>query len=127
MFQSVEYQFLPYGQYGSYFSDLKNDKINVIVASIEGFLSGMENSNEDDESILVNIINDDILDIERENRNPQQEENINHAVLKNFLWEDNTIFINGKYCNYYELKLSELKTFRNDKEKLTSYFKNMWN
>lgn len=126
-FETVEHQFLPF-RYGGEKSELTEDKVNIIVASIEGFLSSVRQSDDLDVQILVNILNDDVLDIEREGRNPQQEENINLSVLRNLLYEykgfvsDNYLEISGKIIKYIELNLSELKTFRNNKTKLLKYF-----
>lgn len=120
-FQSVEHQFRP-GRYGALEKDLEIGKANLIVASIEGFLSGMKRSKRRDENILINIINDDILDIQREGRDPKQEENFNLSVLNQFR-EDDFIVIDSRYCAFYkEVKLSELKKIRDDEQKLIEFF-----
>lgn len=125
MFQSVEYQFLP-SRYGSLKEDNKQKKWNIIVASIEGFLSGVNNQEADDKSTLLNIINDCNLDIEREGRNPKAEENLNSAILKSFLNKEKTkLFINDHLVLYKEIKLSYLKTIRDNKEKLLEYIKKL--
>ena len=77
--------------------------------------------------ILVNIINDDKLDIEREGRDPLQEEHINLGVLKQFVVpnDENYLYIFNKHIRYVELPLSELKSFRNNKEECLSFFNSL--
>ena len=127
-FETVEYQFRPNRYAGTAF-DLDLDKNNVLVASIEGFLSAVKADIYDfnDIFILVNIINDDELDIQREGRDTRQEENYNLGVLRNFIDGKDTryLYIFNKYIRYVQLPLSELKTFRNDKTKLLEYFNNL--
>lgn len=120
-FQSVEYQFLP-ARYGASDKELQPDKANLIVACLEGFLSGMKRSKENDINVLVNIINDDVLDIQREGRDPKQEENVNLSVINQFKTTDGLLKIFDRYCDYVEIKLSFLKTIRNDEDKLVEYF-----
>ena len=92
---------------------------------MEGFLSGLCNTNEiyeDCNSILVNIINDDILDVEREGRDPKFEENFNLGVINALKDNFNWINYNNYWCDYCEVKLSELKKVRDDEEKLLNFF-----
>lgn len=122
MFQTVINQFAP-GKYGSLKSDNDPIKWNVIVASIEGFLSGVNNWKCYDIVTLVNILNDCELDVERENRSAKFEENVNLGVLNNLGLHIRDYIKLGETVVYYrELPLSELKTFRNDKEKLLQRF-----
>ena len=133
MFETVEHQF-PGAKYGGKFSDLDEEKWNVSVVSIEGFfdsvLSLEKKTNDSNDQILVNIINDCELDIDRAGRDPGAEERINLGVLRPFInFESVEKFILlGKDSKvlYKELKLSELKTFRNEKEKCLEYFKNLF-
>lgn len=124
-FETVEYQFAP-NRYAGEIYELDLDKNNLLVVSIEGFLSAVkaEIYEYDDILILVNIVNDDTLDIQRENRDPEQEERINKGVLKQFLDDKDKRYLHlfDKYIRYIELPLSELKTFRNDKDKCLEYF-----
>lgn len=117
--QSVQYQFLPY-RYGSTWADLVDDKWNIVVVSIEGFISGMMNCNGWEDEILINIINDTELDVKRDGRDALAEERINKAILHPFAenshWE--CIETNEIAIPYSEILLSDLKTFRDDKTKL---------
>lgn len=129
MFQSVEHQFLPF-RYGSTFEDMVYKKWNLIVVSIEGFLSGANKIKGLKDEILVNIINDDVLDIQREGRDPLQEERINKAILRPFAEDSNWryIKIGSDICiPYFEIPLSKLKTLRDDKTKLLEYFEEIIN
>lgn len=119
--ETVLNQFPP-GRYGARTAYLDKNKWNVVVASIEGFLSSVkyESSNTDSELVLINIINDVDLDINREGRNPQAEENINKSVLYQFKDSDITLNIFSKEVKYIELPLSKLKSVRDDSMKLIS-------
>jgi len=117
MFETVEYQYLP-SRYGAEGSRVSRTKWNIVVASIEGLLSGLRNTILNQSEIVVfNIINDDSLDIERAGRDFLAEERINKAVLNNIGFRHE--------FKYYEMKLSKLKEIRNDKEKLIEYFKSI--
>ena len=123
LFETVEYQFAP-SKYGAEYSELEPYKWNVVVVSIEGFFSSVINNNEwdkDTKHVLVNILNDCDRDIEREGRSPELEEKFNKAAIMPFKgW--NYLSINDHIVDYKELKLSELKEIRNDKDKLISKF-----
>lgn len=137
LFEKVFYQFPD--KYGCNFSEIKDDKINVVIVSIEGFLSAakiLKNLYPSSESVLVNIINDCPLDIQREGRDPLQEERVNKSVIYNL--NDNLIH-DGKtvsgYLNnpiwheniyYTELPLSHLKEVRNNKELTLEYFNGLF-
>lgn len=125
MFEKVLFQFPPY-KYGAISDDLKNEKYNIVVVSIEGLLSACNYTNYGDERILLNIINDDILDVQRENRNPQFEENFSKGVLEYFsvgnLSDENILIMNDDKTVYYkEIKLSELKKVRDNPDELIRY------
>jgi len=130
MFETVEYQFYP-AQYGARYSEIKDDKWNVVVASIEGFLSSLNNLGDNATHVLVNILNDCQLDIAREGRDPKSEERLNLSVLKNIANSDN-LSSNQKiyyadstgetYFTYYEINLSDLKVYRNDRDTLLDNF-----
>lgn len=127
-FETVEFQFLP-NRYAGEATQLDMEKTNILVASLEGFLSAVKADIYDfnDIFILVNIINDDKLDIEREGRDPLHEEHINLGVLKQFVVpnDENYLYIFNKHIRYVELPLSELKGFRNDKEQCTAFFNSL--
>jgi len=120
MVESVQRQFLP-SRYGAIIDEKEfadTDKWYILVVSIEGFLSlinhkGLWSS----EVVLVNILVDTDLDVQRENRSPLAEENLNKMVLENI----SEAKFEADY-RYVELPLSELKSFRNDKEACLSYF-----
>ena len=126
MFQRVEYQFAP-NKYGSYKNDNDHEKWNILVVSIEAFLDAAKSSLVKDEGVLVNITMEDPaeLDIQREGRQPNEEENINRAILKSLFCSDHALSFNGQYIKYVELPYSELKQIRDDKEALMKYFDNI--
>jgi len=131
--EEVNYQFSP-GYYGALLSDIDDKKWNIIVVSVEGFISMMNHVNTEDSIILINIINDIPTDINRTGRDNTAEENVNLGVIsalangKQDLTENSTSFsmLNNKNrivnCTYIPLKLSGLKKIRNDKEQLLLYF-----
>jgi len=127
-FEILEHQFSPV-KYCACKDQLDNEKWNVVVVSIEGFLSALKNTefNDGDRLVLVNILNDTTLDVEREGRDPYAEEKINLGVLRNFANESLTeLNINNRIIQYKELNLSDLKTFRSDRDKTLSYFENLF-
>lgn len=113
LFETVNYQFLP-SRYGASYSECSQDRSvwNIVVASIEGFMTAMRNVKPSDTCVLVNILLDDILDVNRSGRDPKAEEKINLSVINSLMYE-NVISINGKNSFYYELPLSKLKSIRN--------------
>lgn len=123
LFEKVETQFLP-ARYGARFSELDKDKWNIIVVSLEGFLSAFKNLKVGDKAVLLNIILDTDLDINRQDRDPLAEQRINLSVIKNLLY-NNQISINGKYCFYNEIRLSKLKKIRNNKLKYIPFFEDI--
>lgn len=127
LFETVENQFAP-NVYGAEWRLLDNNKFNIVVVSIEGFLSAMKSVQGDDSAILINILVDDILDIEREDRNAKSEENINKGVLYQFLNEHrNKIvipYLNSK-CSYVEISLSELKEVRDNENALRNFLESI--
>lgn len=129
LFESVLYQFP--NKYGCDFSEIKENKTNIVVVSIEGFLTSLNTLKKfypNSKAVLVNIINDCELDIKRDNRDPYQEERVNKAVIYSILdnldeYHNGTFSKNVRYC---EMKLSFLKTIRNDKEKCLEYFNGLF-
>lgn len=124
MFESVAYQFLP-GKYGAI--EVAPSKWNIIVVSIEGLLSSIISSKDTDkEQVLINILVDTPVEGQRDNRDPKAEENTNIGILRNFLKTNEKgeqfISINNSTVFYKELKLSALKTFRNNKDECLKYF-----
>lgn len=117
LFESVEYQFAP-ARYGAEFSELDNDKWNIVIVCIEGFMSALRNVKSDDHAVLVNIISDVNPDIDRAGRNPKMEDNINKSILVNLYKDD----VRTRYVKYVELNLSLLKEIRNNEEALLEYF-----
>jgi len=124
LFEEVLYQFYP-NQYGAKWSNLSTDKFNILVVSIEGFLSAARNLQPDDISILINILVDDELDVSREGRNVNQEENINRAVLSKFVSTNNYLIINNIITNYAEIKFSDLKEVRDNENRLIEFIENI--
>lgn len=123
LFEKVEYQFYP-AKYGAEYAELDENKWNVMVVSIEGFLSALKNIElSEDTAVLINILNDDTIEVNREGRDPGIEEKINISVLQQFLYDDEIVLENFGYhtCKYIELKLSELKLIRNDSVALKKY------
>lgn len=110
LFETVEFQ-MPQGRYGARKSELVNDKWNVVVVSIEGFLSAVKSLQPTDTAVLINILLDDVLDVSRDGRDPLAEEKINKGVLKSLRY-DNQIIVNGRKVFYTELSLSTLKRIR---------------
>ena len=122
LFESVKHQFLP-SKYGAKKEELATGKWNIVVASIEGFLSGLKNMQPGDTALLVNIIIDTDLDVEREGRSATTEQNYNKGVLTNLLDPSGKqIVVNGKCSFYYELPLSKLKTIRTVPAKYIAFF-----
>lgn len=121
LFEYVEYQFAP-NKYGAKYSELDDEKWNVLVVSIEGLLQGMRNIGSG-EAVLINILIDEDLDINRESRAPKTEENYNMAILNSMKYGCNEIIFNGSKVQYEEIKYSKLKNIRNDRANLESYFK----
>ena len=117
LFESVEHQFYP-SRYGAEFEELDSEKWNIVIVCIEGFMSAIKHVRLYDKAVLINIISDTNLDISREGRNPQFEENINKAVLKNIFADDPRV----NNIKYVELFLSTLKNIRNSKDDLLAYF-----
>lgn len=137
LFESVRYQFPD--MYGCNWDEIKEGMINVVIVSLEGFITAAESIKEhypDSTAVLVNIINDCELDIAREGRDPLQEERINRAVILNLpmdTWHTHQ-GLEGKFTSiyysenmwYHELPLSKLKTFRNDKNMCLEYFNGLF-
>lgn len=104
-FEKVEYQFFP-KKYGATENQLKkeNNIWNVIVVSIEGYLSAMkyfrENTINNTKFVLLNLISNTPF-IEREGRNSSSEEKINKAVLYNLKKDNNHLILND--TEYYEV------------------------
>lgn len=134
--EEVLFQFSP-GVYGAKFEDLEDSKWNVLVVSIEGFLSAMKHIKSYDIACIVNIINDVPTDIDRDGRDKDAEENVNLGVISslsantgNLLDDSARISVlnndNKKVtCKYVPLKLSELKKIRNKNKELLEYFNNI--
>lgn len=133
LFEHVLYQFP--NKYGCDVSEIKDDKINIVVVSIEGFLTAANSVKKlypNSKAVLVNIINDCELDVKRDNRDPYQEERINKAVIysiaNNLKLEPDNCY-RGQFLeniSYNEIKLSFLKTIRNDKERCLEYFNGLF-
>lgn len=107
-FETVKTQFHP-NLYAAEKAEIDQNKWNILVVSIEGFLSALKNANISDTMVLLNIINDVELDIQRSKRNPEEEQNINYAILRNLVEDD--VFVdgvklefNGKSCIYKEIR-----------------------
>ena len=86
----------------------------------------MKNINGDDEGILINILIDDQLDIERESRSPRTEENYNLAVLSAMAINEYQIRFNDTTIDYEEINYSRLKEIRNDKQLLKEYLMELY-
>lgn len=117
MLEHTIYQFPP-NYYGAEYTELHDDKWNVVIVCIEAFMSALENVREEDSAILVNILSDTDLDISRAGRDPKIEENVNRSVLYNLFKMRE---INSK-VKYFELGLSYLKKIRNEPDALLEYF-----
>lgn len=119
LFEKVEYQFSP-RRYGAEYKQLSADKWNVLVVSIEGFLSAMKNVKSSDTAVLLNILLDVDCDVSREGRDPLSEQKLNLAIIHNLLINDQ-IILNGKKCFYSEILLSKLKKIRGNKHLYLPY------
>lgn len=132
-FERVEHQFYPY-KYAAAIKELQEGPWNIVVASIEGFLTSVVNAGWDtsDSHVVINIINDVGRDVERWDRLPEVEEAFNIGVLSSFkcnipcnapnaAWLD----INDHLVKYISIRLSTLKEIRDNKEKLLEYFYNI--
>lgn len=135
LIEVVEYQFKD--SYGCNINQIKDGKTNVVVVSIEGFITIAERLKKfypDSDVTLVNIINNCELDVARAGRDPLQEERFNRSVLlhmlDNIMVDSATHSITGIFNNpkwkenirYQELYLSDLKKIRNSKEECLEYF-----
>lgn len=134
MFQTVEKQFPPY-KYGGLRKDLDPEKWNVVVVSLEGFLTGLRDLysvEKGDEIVLMNILIDDKLDVDREDRNPQSEEVMNLITLRNMKdrqsvtspIRNDTITAGGRTADYVEVPFSSLKKYRGKEIELTEIITN---
>lgn len=127
MFQRVEYQFSP-NKYGSYITDNVDDKWNILIVSIEGFLSSVLHSDITDKQVLLNILIDDPaeLSVLRNGREPNVEEKYNKSIINPFLVSNTgLLFINQKLIKYNEILLPDLKKIRNDPTELIKYINNI--
>jgi len=122
IFEAVKYQFAP-SQYGARYTELSNNDYtwDVVVASIEGFMAAVNTLGTGSVHHLVNIINDVPPEVKREGRDPKAEENLNLAVISNlngamYAYDGTTFF------DYTEINLSDLMTYRNDKDMLLEKF-----
>lgn len=123
LFEKVETQFFP-SKYGAKVSELDSSKWNVVVVSIEGFLSAMKHIGPGDQAVLVNIILNTGLDVSREDRDPLAEQRTNIAVIKNLIY-NNQVSINGRYCFYTEIMLSKLKRIRKNPLQYIPFFEDL--
>lgn len=125
VFERVQYQFGE-NTYGCMKSALDPNKWNVIVASIEGIFSGLKNSFEDDESVILNILVDDDIDVQREGRNYSFEQSYNLSVFRHIFVEEpkreDFCFSTCGKVKYIEIELSKLKEIRNDPEGFIEWF-----
>lgn len=119
LFEKVEYQFSPY-RYGAEYSQLSNDKWNVVVVSLEGLFSAMKKLKPTDTAILFNILLDVDCDVARKGRDPLAEQRMNLAVIHNLL-SGSQILLNGRQCFYSEILLSKLKKIRGNKHLYLPY------
>lgn len=115
MFEKIDQQFAP-NKYGATYDQLEPDKWNVTIVALEAFFNMIPKVKETDTVVLLNILVDEELDIpEREGRNSHAEENINLGVMRNYAKGNESKFL------YHEIRLSELKKYRNDISKLDEY------
>jgi ABC-type dipeptide/oligopeptide/nickel transport system ATPase component len=123
MFETLEYQFLP-GKYGALEKDLDPDKWNIVVVSLEGFLSCLRHfrSSKENNFVMINIILDRYPEAQREGRDPLIEQNNNLGVLYN-MKNGNYIDFSGCQVYYYEIALSSLIEIRNNQKLLLDYLR----
>lgn len=111
-FETVETQYYPKGRYGGLKENLVNNRVNLVVACIEGLLSGIKNSFNDEIGILNIICNGESF-VEREGRNVSYEEIFNKSVIYPFLDDDKTtIHLNEDDSNdirYFEIDINDLR------------------
>ena len=104
MFQSVQYQYLP-ARYGGEYDQLSEEKWNIVVLSIEGFLSAIKSFDiEKDTAIIVNLHGNFVS---REGRNSDAEGNLNAAVLRHFI-KNNIFSLNGVSIPYIDVEKEEI-------------------
>jgi guanylate kinase len=110
----VREEFSPY-KYGTPYSDLKEEIVNVIVLSIEGFLDAYYKLKDRDQASVI-FIRDVQPEAIRENRDHFSEEKYNSIVL-------HTLGRLKGDLNLVEISHSDLKEIRDDKEQVFSYMK----
>lgn len=126
-FETVQYQFGD-DKYGACYSDLPrtfpSNTWTILVVSIEGLLSAIKNMEPEDTGVILNILLDEDADIERENRNAKIEENFNKSIIFPLLKKKpgSNFYYFSELVEYHQIKLSYLKTIRNDRKKLETYF-----
>jgi guanylate kinase len=116
----VKEEFAPF-RYGTPVDDLVQDKTNIIVASIEGFLDGIDKiysllkrQEEILDVVSVLFIKDVKPEVEREERNYTGEEKYNRIVLNKI----RNIF---EPFRIVEIDHNDLKKIRNNKELLLEF------
>jgi len=108
----VREEFSPH-RYGTPYADLKDNIINIIVLSIEGFLDAYYKLKDVDQTSVI-FIKDVQPEAVRENRDQFSEEKYNSIVL-------HTLGRLKKDLKLIEISHSDLKKIRDDKQKLFDY------
>lgn len=108
----VRKEFRPH-RYGTPIAYLEEDKVNIIVASIEGFLDALTKFSDEDEVNVLFIRNVE-PEVTREKRDFTFEDKYNQIVLEKVQQ------LTGNF-NICSVMHSILKTIRNDKEKLLKF------
>jgi guanylate kinase len=111
----VKEELLPH-RHGTPKKELQKDKINIVVASIEGFLDSLGKVNYND-NLNVLFITDVEPEVERELREYKHEEKYNKVVL-------HTIgSIYPSQINIVEITHEHLKKIRNHKQAIKNFLK----
>jgi guanylate kinase len=123
MIGQVHREFFPY-KYGTNYSEMDPDKINIIVLSIEGFIDAFFKLNPKDKMSVI-FINNVQPEVTRENRDNNSEEKYNNIVLNCFDHAQYNLPRDRFHrFNFIEISHEKLKEIRDDKKKLLSFLKN---
>lgn len=114
-FEWVVEQYAP-NKYGATYDDLDFTKWNVVVACIEGLMTGITTASNSEIRVL-NILGDPFAS--RESRNADMEERINKAVIKSFIdpADLHRMYINNEDGNnimYAEITTQQLREMTDD-------------
>ena len=124
LFATCSQQYYPI-MYGCEYSELKTDKWNVMVVSIEGFLMALKNLMPGDAAVLLNIVVENQPKVSGED-NLFDEQTINSAVI-GALEKNKVISLNGNRCHYCEISATKLSRVINNSALCMSMINDMLN